>query len=1106
MAISITGTGGVTIDGFTITSAATGIDLQVANLVIENNIITGTGGSSTGIDLSGTSAIAGIYNNSISDVGNGIYSNTSSGPVTIQGNAITPVAGDNGISLTSVSNTIQIGGTSAGQGNTVTGGAYGINLIDNSSTITVQNNTLTSPTSYGIFANAETQTGTITIQGNTISGPSTAVKIENSGGNVQVGGLTAGQGNTISGVSFGVYTDDDDNDTVQGNGITTVTTEGIIGLTPSGNFIADDNTISGTSYSEAILAEFPGGSFTADSNTISGTTYSEGIEVDGAGGTTTIGDAVGDGNSITNAGTAIFLPSGGATTNIQGNTLDTSTSDAISVSGVTGTLTIGGSATLAGNTIAGTPVGIYLSGNNTSTVQGNGLTGITTTGVDMTAGGSTTGAITGNTVTGTSGTTGVLLEDSNGAVSATLTGNAVSGFTTDVSVASTGAGVTATIGGVGMGVSNSLSGATTGIAVSGTNASAIIEGNTAIHGNTTGVLVSSGGASLTSNTIYSNTTGVKVSGGSPTLTSNTIYGNTTGVLVNGGSSTLVTNHIYDNTTGISFTSGGSGAVSTGTGNGNNFDFGSSTPATENSTDLLIGATAGTVTIGDGNAFAGHTALTTGYYINNQSTQDFDFHTYTTTTFKSTALGVINPSTLGTTLAADLGKLYTIQNGILDYLDNGTSGYVVLKAGDVFLAHTSETSLADSLQRAIDIPYATHNNTIYVQAGTYVGGSVLDSPNNTVYGVSVDEPVTIIGPNSTYNPTTALTPANAQAIIEPGTSQPNPGGSDSVAVLGINSANVTIEGLTIQGSNSGLSHAGGAPVLGGVTIDAAEGIASYNSFGSLTVENSIVDYTAYAGVDIESGPVITGNVVTEDLVQNLSDSYGFGVGVLLATNAYTSVTSNVIQSVRVGVQTNGFTLTNTGSAGSISSNTIAAYSADIFYNEMSEPSDSAFTVSGNTLNAASNASYSQWSGLLIDTDSDAAIFSTNTISGSAANAATNTAGYQVYNDAPAVTLSGGTVTGVDFGVWANTYEANDDAATATDVIVTGMSISATQPASTWKRAPSAAPLFAWQRSATPRSTIRSSASTSRAPPRSAMTPSKTTPRASSSKAAAHWSRR
>ena len=54
-------------------------------------------------------------------------------------------------------------------------------------------------------------------------------------------------------------------------------------------------------------------------------------------------------------------------------------------------------------------------------------------------------------------------------------------------------------------------------------------------------------------------------------------------------------------------------------------------------------------------------------------------------------------------------------------------------------------------------------------------------------INIDKPLSLLGPNATYNPNSNTTPANAQAIIETGTSDPNINDATAVSIIGVKRA-------------------------------------------------------------------------------------------------------------------------------------------------------------------------------------------------------------------------------------------------------------------------------------------------------------------------------
>ena len=572
------------------------------------------------------------------------------------------------------------------------------------------------------------------------------------------------------------------------------------------------------------------------------------------------------------------------------------------------------------------------------------------------------------------------------------------------------------------------------------NGSAELSGNTfsntgAMAGVGTGIEVDAGSAATIDGSVDENA----ISGfhigildhGSAIITGNSasIHDNTIGIDVDGGAATITGNHIFNNSTGVRFANSGNGSVS-----GNDFDGGSDP---DNSTDLLIGATAGTVTIGDGNAFA---AAST--YIDNESAQNFNLSGLTATTF-----GDFNAAT--STVPGNLASFYGVEDKIVDYLDQSSSGYVRIKSGNDFLANSSEDANVGSMQRLVYA--ATANDTAYVQAGVYVGANVVDSTDGVVAAVQINKALTLLGPQVDFDPTGAVPADGVQAILEPGSSDPLFNSSDVVGFEVI-SSNVTIKGFTFNGSNDatpGFVHNGGV-FLHGVPIDAGESIVSYRGVSNIDIEHNIIENTDYTGIDFynydNGGAATSNNTIAYNLVQHLSDALGFGIGVLVYNNFYADVTNNVIQDVHGGVQTGNFSQANTGPTGSIADNTITAFSFGIFYNLMYDTS-TALSITHNTISAENDASQTEWDGILITSiqSNVSTLASSNTIDGSGANGATLTVGIDVWNTPTTglIQAGGDIISGVDYGVWVNSYEGYLSDGEAAHIKLSGEQISASQ---------------------------------------------------------------
>ena len=347
-------------------------------------------------------------------------------------------------------------------------------------------------------------------------------------------------------------------------------------------------------------------------------------------------------------------------------------------------------------------------------------------------------------------------------------------------------------------------------------------------------------------------------------------------------------------------------------------------------------------------------------------------------------------------------------------------------------HTMGVDAFAGIQEGINAVAA--GGTVDVLPGTYVGT------------IDIDKPLSLLGPNAAIDPRGSG--RGAEAVVLPDVSNPDPYSPTSINVIYVDASNVTIAGLTVDGDNPGLTS---GITLNGADIDAAEGIVSYSGVGNITVENNIIRNTTYTGIDFYNyvnDAATTDNVITQNLIENLGGGgYGFGIGVVLYNNFYADVSYNSMQDVLVGVQTGNFYKANPGADGtaSISHNDIATRGVGVFYNLMYGDS-TPFIVANNSITAVYSPGDAPWQGMLISSlqGTVGVTFLDNTIDGSKSGDIPSS-GYEVWNTPTAglVSISGGSVSGVDYGVWVNNFEGYNGDADATQVTIDGVDISASQ---------------------------------------------------------------
>ena len=336
---------------------------------------------------------------------------------------------------------------------------------------------------------------------------------------------------------------------------------------------------------------------------------------------------------------------------------------------------------------------------------------------------------------------------------------------------------------------------------------------------------------------------------------------------------------------------------------------------------------------------------------------------------------------------------------------------------------------DTIQAGLNAVVA--NGSVHVAAGTYTED------------LTISKAVNLLGPNDDVNPNSGT--RVAEAIIHPATSNPNPNVVCTVMAY-LSTSDITIKGFTFDGDNPGLTS---GVIINGADVNACEILAGYEGMGNIVVENNILKRSTYSGIDFynyTNTAATAGNYIRYNLFEDIGETtYNSGIGILVYNNFYADITDNVLNRVRVGIQTGNFEKANPGTTGRIGNNVINAWRLGIFHN-MWYSNASVISVDHNTINAVTYPGATKWNGMLLSTfqGTTNTIVADNVINIPATvsfPAPGYTAGYNVWNTtttAP-LTISGGTVTGGDYGVFVNNYEGYVSDATSTSIILDGLTL-------------------------------------------------------------------
>jgi uncharacterized delta-60 repeat protein len=240
-------------------------------------------------------------------------------------------------------------------------------------------------------------------------------------------------------------------------------------------------------------------------------------------------------------------------------------------------------------------------------------------------------------------------------------------------------------------------------------------------------------------------------------------------------------------------------------------------------------------------------------------------------------------------------MYAVEDKITDYLDDPTLGYVKLKSGNVYVAHGSEMAMPGAIQRGINVAVA--DDVVNIESGAFV--------NN----VDIPLGVTITGAGQ------GLT------FVYPATSNPT-GGSLGSPVFLIDSNNVTIQNLTVDGENPNL--ADGIDASSGIVTDWSLPV----SLTGMTVKNVTVQNVYERGIEYSDGQDYgTGTADIENdtvtSVQGGSESIGifsFGGSGTIANNTISNTSEAISTNWSNGTKIYGNSITvGSSDAGVDSSN-------------------------------------------------------------------------------------------------------------------------------------------------------------------------------------------
>lgn len=351
------------------------------------------------------------------------------------------------------------------------------------------------------------------------------------------------------------------------------------------------------------------------------------------------------------------------------------------------------------------------------------------------------------------------------------------------------------------------------------------------------------------------------------------------------------------------------------------------------------------------------------------------------------------------------------------------------AGDVFTLAAGNDANPGTKQ----LPFRTITHALGVVPE---GGTVIVDAGTYVEDVVITRSVRLRGSNFEVDPNTGT--RHAEAVIYPATT--NVAYNNLVLFTGGDKSDVEVSGFTLDGDNPGVAD---GTALEGADVNAEHGIYNTDKSTNVLIKNNIIRNLKTYGVFLYNyntgNGATSGNLVTQNKIDNIGS-----VGVLTYNNAYTSIIANSISRVGVGIQTGNFHRSDPGNSRSVSSNTIQARRRGIWHNLIYSDA-SVFEIGNNNISHYDNTGTDErFDGIMISSLSNNAGVSVvdNTITGTEGSDDVQV-GYQLWNNPTSntVTIQGGTVSRVTYGVWANNYEGypSDPKAKASSYVIDGVAI-------------------------------------------------------------------